>query len=160
MRILPNGFFLSHWVPYSMHITLLRGIGIQLDYPLNCKSVSFPEFTMGSSTVTFLNYSFDISNRSNTTRKDLQITFLISENWLQYLMLLKWFELEDFTRYDMNRSDTVLIDIGDVQQTVTNSEYQRYMTESRIESLLFNARTNSQYNSLFNGQFHEEASDF
>ena len=115
---------------------------------------------MGSSTVTFLNYSFDISNRSNTTRKDLQITFLISENWLQYLMLLKWFELEDYTRYDMNRSDTVLIDVGDVQQTVTNSEYQRYMTESRIESILFNARTNSQYNSLFNGQFHEEASDF
>ena len=85
--------------------------GNLLDYPLNCKNVTFPEFKMGSTTVSFLNYSFEVSTRSNNSSKELTITFLVSENWLQYLMLLKWFELEDFTRYDANRSDTVLIDM-------------------------------------------------
>ena len=86
--------------------------GNMLDYPLNCKNVSFPEFRMGSQTVTFLNYSVEVSNHSNVTSKELVISFLVSENWLQYLMLLKWFELEDFTRYDSNRSDTTTIELG------------------------------------------------
>ena len=37
---------------------------------------------------------------------------MLSNNWLQYLMLLKWFELEDYTRYNENRiADTQLVDI-------------------------------------------------
>lgn len=61
--------------------------------------------------VSFLNYSFELSNHSNTTRKILNINFSITENWFQYLLLLKWFELQDFTRYDQNRTDTVLLDL-------------------------------------------------
>jgi hypothetical protein len=107
--------------------------GNVLDYPLNCRSVAFPEFKMGSSSLTFLNYSFDLSNRSNQTIKDLQITFLLSENWLQYLMLLKWFELEDFTKYTQNQSDTVTIDVGNgVKNTIARSDYEQYQYSSGI----------------------------
>ena len=99
--------------------------GYLLDYPLNCKSVSFPEFKLGSTTVQYLNYSFELSNRSNLTDKVLQITFGISENWLQYLMLLKWFELSDFTRYNEDRQDTTLIDAGAVKQTIATSDLEK-----------------------------------
>lgn len=94
--------------------------GNLLDYPLNCKNVTFPEFRMGTTTVTFLNYSFEVSTRSNASSKELTVTFLVSENWLQYLMLLKWFELQDFTKYNSNRSDTVLVDFR------RHPEYCRY----------------------------------
>lgn len=105
--------------------------GNLLDYPLNCKSVAFPEFKMGSATVTFLNYSIEVSNHSNTTSKELQISFLVSENWLQYLLLLKWFELEDFTRYDEDREDTVTIDVGNgIQQTIAKTDYEEYLFKS------------------------------
>lgn len=81
--------------------------------------------------MTFLNYSFEISNRSNQTSKELQITFLLSENWLQYLILLKWFELEDFTRYDIDRQDTVTVDVGNgVQQTIAKTDYEKYLYET------------------------------
>jgi hypothetical protein len=60
---------------------------------------------MGTGKASFLGYSFDISSRQNLTEKGLIFEFLVSSNWLQYLMLLKWFELEDFTRYTKNRSD-------------------------------------------------------
>lgn len=102
--------------------------GQMLEYPLNCKSIAFPEFRMGSNNLTFLNYSVELSNHSNVTEKQLVITFLISENWLQYLMLLKWFELEDFTRYNENREDTVIIELGDgIKQTIPITEYERML---------------------------------
>jgi hypothetical protein len=82
-----------------------------LEYPLNCKSVQFPEFKMGTGKASFLGYSFDISSRQNLTEKGLIFEFLVSSNWLQYLMLLKWFELEDFTRYTKNRSDLSTIQL-------------------------------------------------
>lgn len=105
--------------------------GFLLDYPLNCKDVSFPEFKLGTSTVTFLNYSFEVSTRTNVSEKELEVTFVLSDNWLQYLMLLKWFELCDFTRYDEDRSDTITIDLGDgVQNTIAKSDYEKYLYES------------------------------
>lgn len=36
---------------------------------------------------------------------------MISNNWLQYLMLLKWFELEDYTRYNLTRAETQTVDV-------------------------------------------------
>ncbi len=105
--------------------------GHLLDYPLNCKNVSFPEFRLGSTTVTFLNYSFEVSNHSNVSEKELEVTFVLSDNWLQYLMLLKWFELCDFTRYDENRSDTKTIDLGNgIQNTIATSDYEKYLYDS------------------------------
>lgn len=105
--------------------------GYILDYPLNCKNISFPEFKLGSTTVTFLNYSFEVSTRTNTSDKIVTVTFLLSENWIQYLMLLKWFELCDFTRYDEDRFDTVTIDAGgQVQGTIAKSDYEKYLYES------------------------------
>jgi hypothetical protein len=105
--------------------------GYYLDYPLNCKNISFPEFRLGTTNVTFLNYSFEVSTRSNVSTKELNITFTMSDNWLQYLMLLKWFELCDFTRYDQDRSDTVTVDLGDgVMNTIAKTDYEKYMYDS------------------------------
>lgn len=71
-----------------------------LEYPLNCRKVSFPNFTIGTAKTAFLSYGFDISTRQNTTEKGLTIEFLVSSNWIQYLLLLKWFQLMDYTYYD------------------------------------------------------------
>jgi hypothetical protein len=105
--------------------------GNLLDYPLNCKSVQFPEFKLGTTQVSFLNYSFDVSTRQNLTQKILTVNFLLSENWLQYLMMLKWFELCDFTRYDHSREDTVEIDIGNgVKRTIITDAYQQWLNQT------------------------------
>lgn len=71
-----------------------------LEYPLNCKRIQFPEFTLGTTKTSFMNYTFDVSTRQNLTEKGITITYNVSSNWLQYIMLLKWFQLEDFTPYD------------------------------------------------------------
>ena len=102
-----------------------------LEYPLNCKSVAFPELKLAATTMTFLNYSFELNGRTNTSNKELLITFKISSNWLQYLMLLKWYELCDFTKYDADRADTVTIDLGDgIMQTIAKTDYEKYLYES------------------------------
>jgi hypothetical protein len=86
---------------------------------------------MGTTTVGFLNYSFDVSTRSNITDKKLVCSFILSENWLQYLMLLKWFELEDFSRYTKNRDETVEIDLGNgIKRTINAAEYESWMAKS------------------------------
>lgn len=45
--------------------------GQVLEYPLNCQSVKFPEFKMGTTKTSFMSYSFDISSRQNLTEKRL-----------------------------------------------------------------------------------------
>ena len=104
--------------------------GNLLDYPLNCKSLAFPEFKLGTTKVSFLNYSFDISTRSNITEKKLVISFLLSENWLQYLMLLKWFELSDYTRYTETRDQLTEIEIGGIKRNINTVEYQEWMAQT------------------------------
>ena len=105
--------------------------GNLLEYPLNCKNIQFPEFKLGQTTVSFLNYSFDVSTRQNLTQKTLTIYFLISENWLQYLMLLKWFELCDFTRYDQNRDNTIEIDLGEgIKRTINTEYYNQWLNQT------------------------------
>jgi hypothetical protein len=105
--------------------------GNLLTYPLNCRSFTYPEFRLGTAQVSFLNYGFDISSRTNITDKKITCTFVLSENWLQYLMLLKWFELLDFTRYTKSRGDTVQIDLGDgIKQTINSAEYEAYLGNS------------------------------
>ena len=78
-----------------------------LECPLNCQKVVFPNFTIGTTTTNYLGYSMNVSTRQNTTDKGLTITFLVSNNWIQYLLLLKWFNLNDY----MNYSDDANIDI-------------------------------------------------
>ena len=104
--------------------------GNLLDYPLNCKSLTFPEFKLGTTKVSFLNYSFDISTRSNITEKKLVISFLLSENWLQYLMLLKWFELSDYTRYTETRDQLTEVEIGGIKRNINTVEYQEWMAKT------------------------------
>ena len=104
--------------------------GNLLDYPLNCKSLTFPEFKLGTTKVSFLNYSFDISTRSNITEKKLVISFLLSENWLQYLMLLKWFELSDYTRYTETRDQLTEVEIGRIKRNINTVEYQEWMAQT------------------------------
>lgn len=104
--------------------------GNLLDYPLNCKSISFPEFKLGTTKINFLNYGFDISTRSNITEKKLVCTFLMSENWLQYLMLLKWFELCDYTRYTETRDELIEIEVGGVKRNINNADYQKWLDET------------------------------
>ena len=104
--------------------------GNLLDYPLNCKSLTFPEFKLGTTKVSFLNYSFDISTRSNITEKKLVISFLLSENWLQYLMLLKWFELSDYTRYTETRDQLTEVEIGGIKRNINTVEYQEWTAQT------------------------------
>lgn len=104
--------------------------GNLLDYPLNCKSLTFPEFKLGTTKVSFLNYSFDISTRSNITEKKLVISFLLSENWIQYLMLLKWFELSDYTRYTETRDQLTEVEIGGIKRNINSVEYQEWMAQT------------------------------
>jgi hypothetical protein len=99
--------------------------GQVLEYPLNCKSVSFPEFRIGTGKLAYLGYGFDVSSRQNVTEKGLTFEFLLSNNWLQYLMLLKWFELEDYTRYNLNRAtETQLVEIGNVKPTIDDTNFR------------------------------------
>ena len=104
--------------------------GNLLDYPLNCKSLTFPEFKLGTTKVSFLNYSFDISTRSNITEKKLVLSFLLSENWIQYLMLLKWFELSDYTRYTETRDQLTEVEIGGIKRNINTVEYQEWMAQT------------------------------
>ena len=70
-----------------------------LECPLNCQKVVFPTFTIGTTKTNYMGYSMDVSTRQNTTDKGLTITFLVSNNWIQYLLLLKWFNLNDYLNY-------------------------------------------------------------
>ena len=88
-----------------------------------------------------MGYSFDVSTRQNLTEKGITFEFLISNNWLQYMMLLKWFELEDYTLYNANRAETQTIELGKVKPVIDDSEF-RTPYETRIESVLFNTRSN------------------
>lgn len=103
--------------------------GQLLEYPLNCQDIRFPEFVLGTTQVSFLNYSFDISTRQNLTKKTLDVKFLLSENWIQYLFLLKWFEMCDYTRYNENKDDYfVEVDLGNgVKKRITKAEWEEYM---------------------------------
>lgn len=76
-----------------------------LEIPLGCQSVNFPDFKIGTTQVGFMGYGIDLSTRQNLTDKGLTINFLINSNWIQYLALLKWFELEDYTPYTKESVD-------------------------------------------------------
>ena len=115
--------------------------GQYLEYPLNCKSVSFPSFKIGTTKASFMGYSFDVSTRQNLTEKGITFEFLISNNWLQYMMLLKWFELEDYTMYNANRAETQTIELGKVKPVIDDTNF-RTPAETRRESILFYTRTN------------------
>lgn len=95
-----------------------------LQFPLNCKRIDFPEFTIGSTKASFLNYSFDISTRQNTTEKGITIYYSVSSNWLQYMMLLKWFELEDYSKYNMTREQTNTIQFNNITPTIDDSGFR------------------------------------
>ena len=114
--------------------------GQYLEYPLNCQSVTFPSFKIGTSKTSFMGYSFDISSRQNVTEKGITFQFLVSNNWLQYLMLLKWFELEDYTMYNASRAETPTVQLGKIKPVIDDSEF-RTPYETRSKSVLFNART-------------------
>ena len=114
--------------------------GQYLEYPLNCKSVSFPSFKIGTTKTSFMGYSFDVSTRQNLTEKVITFEFLISNNWLQYMMLLKWFELLDFTMYNANRAETQTIELGKVKPVIDDTNF-RTPAETRAESLLFYTRS-------------------
>lgn len=73
--------------------------GQNLQVPINCRSVQFPSFKIGSTKAAFYGHGFDISTRQNLTDKGLTVKYLINENWFQYMMLLKWFQMQDFTYY-------------------------------------------------------------
>lgn len=115
--------------------------GQYLEYPLNCQSVTFPSFKIGTTKTSFMGYSFDISSRQNLTEKGISFQFLISNNWLQYLMLLKWFELEDYTMYNANRAETQTVQLGKVKPVIDDSQF-RTPYESRTKSILFYTRSN------------------
>ena len=86
-------------IPYGFLFMNKTEKNENLEIPLGCQSVNFPDFKIGSTQVGFMGYGFDVSTRQNLTDKGLTISFLVNSNWIQYLSLLKWFELEDYTPY-------------------------------------------------------------
>lgn len=112
-------------VGYLFHRQTPGPEGQILEYPLNCKSVQFPDFKIGTTSTAFLSYGFDVSTRQNITEKGLTVEFLVSSNWLQYLFLLKWFELEDYTRYNYDREkETQTVDIGNITPTIDDTGFR------------------------------------
>lgn len=92
-------------IPMAHLITKDQGTNVDdhiLQLPLNCQKVQFPTFTIGTTTTNYMGYSMEMSTRQNTTQKGLTISFLVSNNWLQYLMLMKWFQLNDYMNYDQS----------------------------------------------------------
>ena len=117
-------------VGYLFHRQTPGPEGQILEYPLNCKSVQFPDFKIGTTSTAFLSYGFDVSTRQNITEKGLIIEFLVSSNWLQYLMLLKWFELSDYTRYTETRDQLTEVEIGGIKRNINTVEYQEWMAQT------------------------------
>lgn len=108
-----------------------------LQFPLNCKRIDFPEFTIGTTKTSFMNYSFDVSTRQNTTEKGLTVYYSVSSNWLQYMVLLKWFELEDYSRYEESREATNTIEFDNITPTIDDTKF-RTPYDTRGKSILFN----------------------
>lgn len=111
-----------------------------LQFPLNCKRIDFPEFTIGTTKTSFMNYSFDVSTRQNTTEKGLTVYYSVSSNWLQYMVLLKWFELEDYSRYEESREATNTIEFDNITPTIDDTKF-RTPYDTRGKSILFNTGT-------------------
>lgn len=57
-------------------------------------------------------------------KNGLTVEFLVSNNWLQYLMLLKWFELEDYTKYNADRQDTQTVDLYGIKPTIDDTNFK------------------------------------
>lgn len=113
---IPVGYLLSN----QQNIQLQGNIA---QYPLNCKKIQFPDFTIGTTKLSYLSYGYDISTRQNTTNKGLTIQFLVSNNWIQYLMLLKWFNLMDYSYYDPKANSDRSYDRQTVRQNGQNNPY-------------------------------------
>ena len=95
-------------IPIAHLLYKNRGTNVDdtiLQCPLNCQRIQFPTFTIGTTSSNYLGHTVNFSSRQNTTEKGLTVTFLVSNNWLQYLLLMKWFNLNDYTNYD-NDSNT------------------------------------------------------
>ncbi len=93
-------------IPYGFLFMNKTNNNQPLEIPINCQSINFPDFKLGTTTAGFLGYTMDFSTRQNLTEKGLTINFLVNSNWLQYLALLKWFELEDYTAYNSEAVET------------------------------------------------------
>lgn len=89
-------------VPISYIFPEMASISQNIEVPINCKKVTFPDFKIGTSSVGYMGYKFDLNTGQNLTEKGLTITYIVNSNWLQYLLLLKWFEKEDRTPYNLS----------------------------------------------------------
>ena len=84
-------------IGYLFRKTTICGQNLQV--PINCQDVIFPSFRIGTTSLSYLGYTMDFSTRQNLTEKGVTIKYLINQNWFQYMMLLKWFEEQDFSYY-------------------------------------------------------------
>lgn len=96
-----------------------------MEYPLNCKKINFPGFQMGTTKTAFYGYGFELPTGQNISEKTITIQYILSNNWIQYLLLLKWFNLMDYTRYDEETNknrDTSYNSVSnkELYQTVSN----------------------------------------
>ena len=55
---------------------------------------------------------------------------IISTHFTQYLMLLKWFELSDYTRYTETRDQLTEVEIGGIKRNINTVEYQEWMAQT------------------------------
>lgn len=102
--------------------------GENLQIPINCRSVQFPTFKIGSTKTAFYGHGFDISTRQNLTQKGLTVKYLINQNWFQYMMLLKWFQMEDYTYYTRESNNGIN----------NQKEYNKHGNPSNVEKVKVN----------------------
>ena len=100
--------------------------GENLQIPINCRSVQFPTFKIGSTKTAFYGHGFDISTRQNLTEKGLTVKYLINQNWFQYMMLLKWFEMEDYTYYTRESNNGIN----------NQKQYNKHGNPSNVEKVI------------------------
>ena len=59
-------------IGYLFHRQTQGPEGQILEYPLNCKSIQFPDFKIGTTQTAFFGYGFDVSTRKKQTKKAKQ----------------------------------------------------------------------------------------
>jgi hypothetical protein len=109
---LSNGTRWVFIIPFGLLFNKLDSHGKLIEVPLNCKALDFPNFQLGNTSVYHQGYEVPVSTRINNTEKTLVVRFNPSSNWLQYLILLKWFEMEDYTNYQTDKSLQSSVNLG------------------------------------------------
>ena len=147
----------TRWVfmiPFGLLFNKYDDRGKLIDVPLNCKAVDFPNFQMANTSVHHQGYAVPVSMRVNDTEKTLVVRYNPSSNWIQYLMLLKWYELEDYTNYDTDKDKVSSVELGDIMIPAYNDPQSSPFNTTQGPAVPTNLHMfDNFYNKLFSIRF-------